>query len=56
MCIYDHKVHICHHIGEMLVTPESYYNGKKIAVTGLITSYEGVSQIEVTTPSQIQLF
>ncbi len=35
-------------------TPESYYYGKNICVTGLITEYQGVAQIEVSTPSQIQ--
>lgn len=34
--------------------PESYYYGKGICVTGLITEYQGVAQIEVSTPSQIQ--
>ena len=34
--------------------PESYYRGKTISVTGLITEYEGIAQIEVTDPSQIQ--
>ena len=33
--------------------PEVYYNGKTIYVTGLIDSYEGVPQIEVTSPDQI---
>ena len=34
--------------------PESYYLGKTICVTGLIQPYEGIPQIEVTTPDQIQ--
>ena len=34
--------------------PESYYYGKDICVTGLITTYEGIPQIEVSNPSQIQ--
>ena len=34
--------------------PESYYDGKSICVTGLIQEYEGIPQIEVTTPDQIQ--
>ena len=33
--------------------PEDYYLGKTIYVTGLITEYEGVAQIEVTSPDQI---
>jgi len=34
--------------------PEAYYLGKTICITGLITEYEGVAQIEVCYPSQIQ--
>jgi hypothetical protein len=34
--------------------PESYYYGKTICVSGLIQEYEGIPQIEVTTPDQIQ--
>lgn len=34
--------------------PEVYYLGKTIYVTGLITEYEGIPQIEVKTPTQIQ--
>ena len=34
--------------------PESYYAGKSICVTGLIQEYEGIPQIEVTTPDDIQ--
>lgn len=34
--------------------PESYYAGKTICVTGLIQEYQGIPQIEVTTPDQIQ--
>lgn len=34
--------------------PESYYDGKTICVAGLIQEYEGIPQIEVTTPDQIQ--
>ena len=33
---------------------ESYYDGKTICVTGLIQEYQGIPQIEVTTPDQIQ--
>ena len=34
--------------------PEVYYSGKTIYVTGLITEYKGVVEIEVEDPSQIQ--
>lgn len=34
--------------------PERYYVGKTICVRGLVTEDEGVPQIEVRTPSQIQ--
>lgn len=34
--------------------PEDYYLGKNIGVTGLITEYEGIAQIEVSSPSQIK--
>lgn len=34
--------------------PEDYYLGKTIYVTGLITEYKGIPQIEVTDPTQIQ--
>ena len=35
-------------------SPEDYYLGKTIYVTGLITEYKGIPQIEVTDPAQIQ--
>ncbi len=35
--------------------PEDYYLGKTICVTGLIQEYEGIPQIEVTDPSQIEV-
>lgn len=35
-------------------SPEAYYRGKTIYVTGLITEYDGVAQIEVCYPYQIQ--
>ena len=35
--------------------PENMYAGKTIAVTGAITSYQGSPQIEVSSPSQIQV-
>ena len=34
--------------------PEDYYLGKTICVTGLITEYNGIPQIEVKYPSEIQ--
>ena len=34
--------------------PEKYYLGKTIYVTGLVTEYKGIPQIEVKTPDQIQ--
>lgn len=36
-------------------SPESYYYGKYICVTGLITEYQGVPQIEASYSSQIQI-
>ena len=33
--------------------PEDYYNARTIYVSGLIILYDGVPQIEVTSPSQI---
>ena len=35
-------------------SPEVYYRGKTIYVTGLITEYNGVAQIEVCYPYQIK--
>ena len=35
--------------------PEVYYLSKDIHVTGLITEYRGIAQIEVSNPSQIQV-
>jgi len=35
-------------------SPEKYYLGKTIFVTGLITEYKGIPQIEVKTPDQIE--
>jgi len=40
--------------GNFPQAPESYYYGKTICVTGLIQEYEGIAQIEVTTPDQIE--
>jgi len=34
--------------------PEDYYLGKTICVTGLITEYSGIAEIEVQYPSEIQ--
>ncbi|MEW5857599.1 MAG: hypothetical protein AB1861_09490 [Cyanobacteriota bacterium] len=42
--------------GNFSFAPESYYGGKTISVTGLIVDYEGVPEIEVTSPSQIQVW
>ena len=42
------------HRGNFPQPPESYYAGKTIYVTGLITEYNGIPQIEVTYPSEIQ--
>lgn len=39
--------------GNFPQAPENYYLGKTIYVTGLITEYEEVPQIEVTSPDQI---
>ena len=36
-------------------SPESYYYGKTVCVTGLITEYQGIAQIEVSTSPQIQV-
>jgi hypothetical protein len=40
--------------GNFPQAPEVYYLGKTIYVTGLITEYNGIVQIEVTTPDKIQ--
>ena len=40
--------------GNFPQAPEVYYLGKTIYVTGLITEYNGIPQIEATTPDQIQ--
>ena len=34
-------------------SPETYYSGKTVYVTGLITTYKGAAQIEASSPSQI---
>ena len=39
--------------GKFSQPPEDYYVGKTIYVSGLIDPYEGVPQIEVTSPDQI---
>jgi len=39
--------------GKFSQPPEDYYVGKTIYVSGLIDPYEGVTQIEVTSPDQI---
>lgn len=42
--------------GNFPFAPESYYSGKTISVTGLIVDYEGIPEIEVTSPSQIEVW
>lgn len=42
--------------GNFPFAPENYYSGKTISVTGLITEYEGVPEIEVTSPGQIEVW
>ena len=37
------------------VLPETYYQGKTICVTGLITEYEGVPEIEVRSQDEIEV-
>ena len=39
--------------GNFSQSPEDYYDGKTIYVSGLIVSYQGVPEIEVTSPGQI---
>lgn len=41
--------------GNFASSPEQYYLGKTICVNGLIEEYEGVSQIEANSPSQIEI-
>jgi len=40
--------------GNFSQAPEDYYLGKTICVTGLITEYDGIPEIEVSYPSEIQ--
>jgi len=40
--------------GNFPQAPEDYYLGKTICVTGLITEYNGIPEIEVSYPSEIQ--
>ena len=40
--------------GNFSQPPEDYYVGKTICVTGLIVEYQGIAEIEVKTPDQIQ--
>jgi len=35
--------------------PETMYRGKTICVNGVINTYQGVAQIEVRTPAQIEI-
>ena len=39
--------------GKFSQPPEDYYDGKTIYVSGLIVPYDGVPEIEVTSPDQI---
>ena len=41
--------------GNFSPSPESQYSGKIICVTGYIDTYNGVAQIEVRSPSQIEI-
>ena len=41
--------------GNFPQAPEVYYLGKTICVTGLIQEYNGIPQIEVTTPDQVEV-
>jgi hypothetical protein len=41
--------------GNFSSTPESMYRGKTICVSGYIDTYNGVVQIEVTSPNQIEI-
>ncbi len=41
--------------GKFPEPPEDYYKGKTICVTGVITQYKGTPQIDVKSPSQIQV-
>ena len=43
------------HLSSFPQSPESMYKGKTVAVTGLIVMYQGVPEIEVTGPNQIQV-
>jgi len=42
------------HRGNFPSPPEDYYLGRTVAVTGLIVEYNGIAEIEVTNPSQIE--
>jgi DNA/RNA endonuclease YhcR with UshA esterase domain len=41
--------------GNFSPSPESLYSGKTICVTGYLENYQGVAQIQVTSPSQISV-
>ena len=36
-------------------TPETYYKDKCVCVTGLVVPYDGIAEIEVTSPDQIEI-
>lgn len=41
--------------GEFESAPEDAFAGQKVVVTGTISEYEGIPQIEVSDPSQIEV-
>ena len=41
--------------GKFKNPPEVFFKGKEVCVTGLITTYRGKPQIEVSEPSQIKI-
>jgi len=41
--------------GKFPSSPEKYYDGKTIYVTGLIEEYRGVPEIIVASPSQVEV-
>ena len=43
------------HRGNFPQRPEAMYDGKSICATGLIGSFQGVPQIEISAPSQISI-
>jgi DNA/RNA endonuclease YhcR with UshA esterase domain len=39
--------------GKFPAPPEQMYRGKTVCVSGLVTTYQGVGEIEVASPSAI---